>query len=237
MTLNALAYLRCSGLGQVDGDSFLRQRDAIQAFASRSGMEVVGEYRDEGVSGTVESEGREGFSAMIDRIASNCVRCVIVERSDRLARDLLVSEMLISRLARLEVRIMDASSGLDLTDSTDPTRVLIRQLMGAVDEFNKSGLVVRLRKARTRIRSAHGRCEGRKPYGVKEGESEILTRMMAMTYQGKSTRQIADALNAENIPSRYGRLWTFGGVARIIKLSKERENRMVNLLGLPHGGS
>ena len=77
-TTSAVAYLRCSGLGQVDGDSFPRQTEAIHSFAVRHSFEIVAEFRDEGVSGTVESEGREGFSEMIERIASNCVRVVIV---------------------------------------------------------------------------------------------------------------------------------------------------------------
>lgn len=230
----ALAYLRCSGLGQVEGDSFPRQTEAIEGFAKRHGFAIVGEYRDEGVSGTVESEGREGFSDMIERIASNCVRVVIVERSDRLARDLMVSEMLISRLKRLGVRVMDASSGMDLTDSTDPSRVLMRQIMGAVDQYGKSELVAKLRKARKRIRDASGRCEGRKPYGTKESESDTLGRIMAMDSKAMSSRKIATALNEQGLRTRYGHAWNFGSVARVLRLTRARQDSFLrDLAGTP----
>lgn len=222
--VHALAYLRCSGLGQVDGDSFPRQRDTIHAYASRHGFKVVGEFIDEGVSGTVESEARQGFSDMIERIASNCVRVVLVERSDRLARDLMVSEMLIGRLTRLQVRIIDASSGLDLTDSTDPSRVLMRQVMASVDQYAKSELVAKLAKARKRIREAKGRCEGRKPYGSQESEAVTLERILAMSLENKSTRSIAESLNGQDLRTRYGHAWSFGMVASILKASKNRHD-------------
>ncbi len=229
--ISAVAYLRCSGLGQVDGDSFPRQTEAINSFASRHRFQIVAMFKDEGVSGTVESECREGFSEMIDRIASNCVRVVIVERSDRLARDLMVSEMLISRLKRLGVRVIDASSGMELTDSTDPSRVLMRQIMGAVDQYGKSELVAKLRKARRRIRQVNGRCEGRKPYGSRESEYSTLTRIMVLDSQSMTSRLIAQTLNAEGFVTRYGHAWNFGSVARIIRLSKARQNQFLQSMG------
>jgi DNA invertase Pin-like site-specific DNA recombinase len=48
----ALSYLRVSGKGQVEGDGFPRQREAIARYAKTAGVEVVEEFRDEGVSGT-----------------------------------------------------------------------------------------------------------------------------------------------------------------------------------------
>ena len=52
---------------------------------------------------------------------------------DRLARDLLVSEVLLAQFRDLGVRVVAADSGTDLTAADeDPTRVLIRQVLGAV---------------------------------------------------------------------------------------------------------
>ena len=47
----------------------------------------------------------------------------------------------------------------------DPTRILMRQLMGAVAQYDKSQIVLKLRGARMRKRVAEGRYEGRKPFG------------------------------------------------------------------------
>ena len=139
----------------------------------------------------------------------------------------MVFEMLISRLKRLGVQVIDASSGLELTDSTDPSRVMMRQMMGAVDQYVKSELVAKLRKARRSIRESLGRCEGRKPYGSREGEYSTLTRIMALDSKSMSSRLIAETLNAEGLVTRYGHAWNFGSVARLIRLSKARQNQFM----------
>src|SRR5690349_6289068 len=98
--VEAVSYLRVSGRGQVDGDGFDRQREAIERFAACEGYELVGQYRDEGVSGTKDLAARPGLAALLDRLESNGVKVVIVERADRLARDLMVSEVILDQLTR-----------------------------------------------------------------------------------------------------------------------------------------
>jgi hypothetical protein len=44
-------------------------------------------------------------------------------------------------------------------------------MMGAVAQFKKSQIVLKLRGARVRKRAKEGQCEGRKPYGYHEGEA------------------------------------------------------------------
>lgn len=48
------------------------------------------------------------------------------------------------------------------TDET-PAAVMVRQILGAVSEFEKASLVQKLRQARERKRATTGRCEGRRP--------------------------------------------------------------------------
>jgi site-specific DNA recombinase len=214
--IHAVAYLRVSSVGQVEGDGVQRQRDAIAAYAERNGIEVVGEFRDEGVSGTTEHADRPGFSEMLTRIAGNCVRLVLVERACRLARDLLVQETLLNSLIKMGVRVVD-SAGTELTDESDPSRILIRQVLGAVAQHDRACLVAKLRKARERKRFQQGRCEGRKPYGTKVGEDRGLHRIATLAAEGLSSRQIAMALTHERIPTRGGGEWHFASVARLMR--------------------
>jgi len=73
------------------------------------------------------------------------------------------------------VRVIAADSGTDLTaEDDDPTRVLIRQILGAVAQFEKAIIVSKLKAARLRKRRAVGRCEGRKPFGTRPGEAQIV---------------------------------------------------------------
>ena len=150
----AVSYLRCSGLGQVDGDTWERQAAAIAKYAKRHGLEVVDEFRDAGVSGTKDLDNRPGLAALLDRVESNGVKIVLVENATRLARDLMVGEVILQQLTNAGCRVIAADSGTDLSaDSDDPTRRLIRQVLGAVAEFDRRVTVMKLRAARERRRS------------------------------------------------------------------------------------
>ena len=224
MAKQALSYLRVSGKGQVKGDGFPRQRKAIAAYAKRKGLALVGEYRDEGVSGTKGIAERDGLVELILRIASNGVKVVLVENADRLARDLVEGELILRELRRLGVRVIAAEGGVDLTagDPTDPTGKLIRQVLNAISEFEKDTIVLKLRAARVRARKQTGRCEGAKPFGYFEGEPETLALMKRLrrknpaTGKVRSYAKVAAILNAEGRSSRSGRPWNPGSIHRIL---------------------
>ena len=229
----AVTYLRVSGASQIDGDGFPRQRDVCNAYAKANGVNIVDEFRDEAVSGTTDADAREGFAAMVERIAGNGVRVVLVERADRLARDLIVSETLLGTLSRLGMRVVEAASGIELTDSSDPSRILIRQVLGAVAEFNKRELVGKLAKARARQRKAIGRCEGRKPFGARDGERETVQRIREL--RKESLRNIAAQLDSEGRASRSGKPWSAEAVRGILtridaetKAAKRKSKTLAN---------
>jgi hypothetical protein len=55
-----------------------------------------------------------------------------------------------------------------------PTSNLIRQILGAVSEFDKAMTVAKLKGARDRVRRAQGKCEGRKAYAERKGGHELV---------------------------------------------------------------
>jgi DNA invertase Pin-like site-specific DNA recombinase len=117
----------------VDGDTWGRQTAAITKYAKQHGIEVVDEFRDAGVSGTKDLDNRPGLAALFDRVESNGVKIVLVENATRLARDLMVGEVILQQLTNAGCKVVAADSGTDLSaDSDDPTRRLIRQVLGAV---------------------------------------------------------------------------------------------------------
>lgn len=218
----AVSYLRVSGKGQVDGDGFPRQRDTIAKFAKVRKLKLVDEYRDEGVSGTTELDNRPGLAEMLDRIDSNGVRVVIVENASRLARDLMVQEILLSEFRKRNVVVIEADGGNDLTvGSSDPTATLIRQVLGAVSQFEKSVLVLKLRAARQRTKLKTGRCEGVKPYGAQTGEAENVQRIRDLRRKPVLGRRlsfaaIAKILNDEGVPTRSGGPWRPSVIGQIL---------------------
>ena len=216
----AVSYLRVSGKGQIEGDGFERQRTAIARFAKAAKFELVDEFRDEGVSGTKELEARRGLATLLDRIESNGVKVVIVERADRLARDLMVSEVILGQLTKAGAKVLTAD-GADLSSAEDdPTRTLIRQVLSAVAQFDKSVTVLKLRAARERLRRKGRRVEGRKPYGFRPDEQATLDYMRQLRALPRGERLsydgIAERLNAEGKTTRYGKLWTRAGVFQVL---------------------
>src|SRR5687767_2720841 len=122
----AVSYLRVSGKGQSDGDGPERQRQAIARFARSTKLAIVEEFSDIGVSGTKDLSDRPGLARLLDRLESNGMKTVIIERADRLARDLMVQEVILGQFSKIGARILTAD-GIDLTSEDDPTRRLIRQ--------------------------------------------------------------------------------------------------------------
>lgn len=219
----AVSYLRVSGKGQVDGDGFPRQRDAIAKFAKSRKLTVVDEHIDEGISGTTELDDRPGLAALFESIESNGIRVVIIENASRLARDLMVQEILLAECRKLGVQVLEADGGNDLSvGSSDPTATLIRQVLGAVSQFEKSVVVLKLRSARQRMKTTTGRCEGRKPFGAKPGEAEIVARIVELRRKPiKGARLsyagIAQRLNDEAVPTRTGGQWRPSTVGQILE--------------------
>src|SRR5262245_50623122 len=210
----AHAYLRVSGKGQVDGDGFPRQLKAIREYAAAYSMKIVNVYREEGVSGTKDSADRPAWTELMTALHFNGVCVVIVEKLDRLALDLMVQETIIGDLRKHGFELVSVAEP-DLM-ANDPTRILVRQMMGAVAQYEKSQIVLKLRGARIRKRAKEGRCEGRKPYAYYEGETAALDRIKALRAEGMGFDRVAARMNAEGISTRTGKPWHGVVINRIL---------------------
>lgn len=212
--MKAYVYLRVSGAGQVEGDGFRRQYLACEAYAAQRGIEIVKTYREEGVSGTKELDDRPALQSLFVDLEDNDVKVVLIEKLDRLARDLMVQETLIADMQKRGYELLSTAEP-DLC-SSDPSRVLVRQIFGCIAEYEKSVIVLRLRGARQRHKISHGRCEGRKPYGANEDERPTLDWMQRMRADGMTYLQIAQALNFVDKRARNGGEWKAATVGKIL---------------------
>jgi DNA invertase Pin-like site-specific DNA recombinase len=210
----AFGYVRVSGDSQIDGDGFPRQTAAIKNYAKQRDIRIVKVFREEGVTGTKETMDRPAWTEMMTALLSNGVKTVIIERLDRLARDLMVQEATIAELLKQGFTLVSVQEP-DLM-SSDPARIAFRQMMGVFAQYDKSQIVLKLRAARMRKRAKEGRCEGRKPFGYYEGEAEALERIRTLRGQGLGFDRIAAQLNAESVPTRTGGRWHGLVVNRIL---------------------
>ena len=179
--IKAVVYFRTSSMTNVgeDKDTLKRQHEAVTRFAASAGYEIVAEYSDDGIKGADPVDQRPGFAAMLKHIASNGVRTVIVETASRFARDLIVQETGFRFLQSLGIALIAADSPDAFLDDT-PTAVLIRQVLGAVSQFEKAAIVAKLRGARERKKRATGqKVEGRKSHAEERPEVVALAKLLA----------------------------------------------------------
>lgn len=223
MTIKAVAYFRTSSAANVgdDKDSLTRQKNAVETFAKRNGYEIVddGAFYDAAVKGSDPVDDRPGFRAMLDRIAGNGVRTILVESASRFARDLTVQELGWRMLSKLGITLISVDSPDAFVDDT-PTAVMVRQILGAVAEFERAALVMKLKSGRAKkARDTGLQCGGRRPVSELDPAAIDLARNLAKPAKGhkrRSLRSIADALAGAGHLSSAGKPYNPAVVARMI---------------------
>lgn len=217
----AFGYMRVSGKGQADGDGFERQRLAVDGYAKSNNITILGWFSDI-QTGKDEWHLRPGWSEMMSKL--NGTRTIIVERLDRVARRVLVQELILADLKKRDVSLM-TSGGEDSSDE-DPERTMFRQMLAVFAQYERHNIVVKLRGARDRKKADQGRCEGRIPFGgadkkgiIKPGEAMALEFMKALR-PGNTFAEVAAHLNASEHKTRSGKSWRGETVCKILGRAK-----------------
>ena len=179
-TAKAVAYLRTSSKTNVgqDKDSDKRQLAAIHAYAKANGFEIVATFYDAAVSGADPVTDRPGFAEMLERLLSNGARTILVESPDRFARDLMVQLAGHDMLKAKGITLIAASAPTFFVEDT-PTAVLVRQVLGAVAQFEKATTVAKLAAARKRKRATGVKVEGRKSLSETNPDAVALAKRLA----------------------------------------------------------
>ena len=209
MMNGAIAYYRTSSAQNVgeDKDSKKRQRAAVEAYAKSQKIQIVSEFYDTAVAGKKNIEDREAMAELLLFAEEEKVSMVLVESADRFARDLMVQEIGFRMLKDKGIHLVPVNAP-DLFIDGDPTRKLIRQVLGAVAEFEKENLVLKLRAARQRKKRLTGeKVEGRK--SVTENYPELETaakRISRRRRNGKpiTIKGISEDLHAEGFTTKSG---------------------------------
>ena len=121
-------------------------------------------------------------------MSSNGARTILVESASRFSRDLIVQETGYQFLKKLGFSLI-AVDDPDAFTSDTPTAVMIRQILGAVSQFEKASLVAKLAGARLRKRQANGRCEG-----PKQAPEQARKLAQSLRDEGLTLRAISDRL-------------------------------------------
>lgn len=203
------AYLRVSTANQIDGDGFARQEEACEAFAAKNGWAVLRVFREQ-QSGSDEWADRKLLSEALELASGNVgVDTIVLERADRLSRDLIVSELFLRECKEKNVKIYTADSGEEIVNSNgDPTRTLIRQILAAVAQWDKAVLCRKMQAGRRATSERTGKpCGGPQPnpYGDRGGvaqknsERGVIRHILNLRNEGFSYDCIAEKLRNARI--------------------------------------
>jgi DNA invertase Pin-like site-specific DNA recombinase len=223
-----VAYLRVSTDRQAeDGLGLDVQRDVIKRWARDHGHRIVAWYEDAGISGANGIDTRVGLIDALAALRDGRAAGLVVYRLDRLARDLIIQEQLLADLRRggWPAWSTSASEAAYLEDDPgDPSRKLIRQVLGAVSEYERSMIALRLRSGRKRKADKGGFAYGSPPYGQRaegralvphDDEQRTLARIGELRAEGASYREICTTLDTEGHVPRRGQHWQPATVRRI----------------------
>ncbi len=151
MNKKVVGYFRTSSKSSSgeDKDSGKRQRHSVHTFCKSKGWDVVKDFWDKGVSGTLDVLNRPSFLEMLNYCEENEIKTIVFENSSRLSRDLICMETGFQYLSSLGYTLISVDSPETFVGD-NPSSVLIRQVLGCISQFEKSNLVEKLRVSRMR---------------------------------------------------------------------------------------
>lgn len=230
--MRVVGYVRVSTDRQVDVGAGLEvQRRAIRSWCRAGQHGLVGLEADEGVSGTLAD--RSGLARALALLRARTARCLVVHRLDRLARDLVLQEQLLAECWRMDATVSSTAAGEDTylaDDPADPSRRLIRQVMGAVSAYERDMVTLRLATGRRHKAEEGGYAYGAPPFGYRSDRGQLVPRadeagalaLITRLHQAQladgrtSVREIAAALDAAGHRPRRGHAWHPSVLARIV---------------------
>jgi DNA invertase Pin-like site-specific DNA recombinase len=219
-----IAYVRVSTAEQVDGFGLTVQRKAIADYAKVNGLRLLRTVSDEGISGSNGLDARKGLAEVLTVVESGQVSGLVVYRLDRLARDLILQETLMTRMRKAGVEVLSVTEP-DI-DSEDGTRVLVRQILGAVSQYERALIRSRMMGGRAAKIASGGYGGGRPPFGWRAEnkelvpeprEQEAIALVRQLADEGLSSRQIAARLQETGHRPKVGVRWSSTQVLRVIQ--------------------
>lgn len=236
--MNLAGYIRVSTEGQVDAYGKDVQRKHIVDWSALNSHNVVEWFEEDAVSGKTEGGDRPVLREILER--SDEFDGVVFFDATRIARRSVVQETLLGLIWASGLTVFTTTAGELEADENDPTKILIRQILGVVAEFEHRSLVIKLHAARKVKASRGGYVGGTPRFGLAvtgsgktaqfvpdEVESEVIEGIVSLKGCGFSLRQIAGHLNNQHIPTKTGKAWMAPQVQRILQRYESEQAQVV----------
>jgi site-specific DNA recombinase len=219
----AAIYVRVSTEDQAEqGYGIDVQLDRCRALARAKDLQVVAEYRDDGISGTKGAADRPGLAALLEAASEGKIDAVIVLALDRLGRKTVLVLSLVEELAKAGCALLSCKESLD---TSTPQGQFVLTMFAALAQLERDVIVERTTAGRNERGRRDGEKGGRVPYGyirTSEGDISIepaaaatVRRIFALADGGASLREIAAQL-ADLPTSRGGKQWYASSVREVL---------------------
>ncbi|MBS1983588.1 MAG: recombinase family protein [Bdellovibrionales bacterium] len=184
----AALYARVSTLLNQDPQL---QISNLKEFCAARGLEVAGEYVDQGISGA--KDRRPALDRMIKDAQRGKIKVIVVAALDRLGRNTLHILKLIQELNHYGVSLISLRENLDFTT---PTGVMVLTVLSSIAELERTMISHRIREAlaakRLIAKTTGSSWRSGRPLKV---TPQIAREIIAMKERGMSLRHIATQLS------------------------------------------
>ena len=220
MVKQAIIYCRFSPRPNADEcKSNEKQEDRCRTYCAMKGHIASGAYHDYAISGKVQE--RPGLTAALNRIQSDEI--LVVDTSDRLARDMLVALTIRYEIEKRGATI-EFADGSPLTDT--PEGELFQNILAAFAAYERERFARRT-KAGLAKKKARGEHLGRLPVGWRVDKAskqlvhdEIEQRAIAKAILLSTNLELPSAKIAQELTDEFGpyrgRPWSARTVRKIL---------------------
>lgn len=218
----AVGYIRVSTDGQAEsGLSLEAQKAKIEAYASLKDLDLVEIIEDAGIS--AKNLKRPGIQKIMELVRKKEIDAVVILKLDRMFRNTIDALNTSQLFQKHGVALHSIFESLD-TDSAIGN--FFFTLLAALGEMERKLIGERTKTALTQKKARGEKTGGYCPYGwtqergklvENEKEQQVLTMIKDLQAKGLSCQKIADKLNANNILTKLGSVWSRTRVYRIMK--------------------
>ena len=237
--MKAVSYLRVSSDEQRERGTIATQRAAVVEYAAREGITLLDEYADDGVSGAIPFEKRDGGLNLFRDAVTGKFDAVIVWSASRLSRgDKLALPLLLLKLETFGLQVISVSDGrLSAESAEDELMLAIKAYQGRKErEQLRKNIVSGHRRGASEMKWQGGAMA---PFGyrvndgrrleIDEEQADVVRRIFNWYVNDElSTTKIAARLNADQIPhpfewnGKHGNppyIWTASTVSHTLRNS------------------
>jgi len=220
-TLRAIGYVRVSTGKQALSPE--AQEEKIRQMAALKGVQLVDVVVDRESAKEGSIHKRPGIARIFDLARAHQVERVIIAKLDRLTRSVVDLGELLTELDRAGVSLVSATE--TWMDTGSAAGRLVINIIVCVAQWEREAIAERT-AAVLQHKKAHGKVYNHTPYGferqgdnlvVAPVEQEIRARIFKEREIGLSLAEIADALNAQGVPTKIKGRWHPSTVANILK--------------------